>query len=123
MEQDMGASGKPDRAVVNGAASVSALRASVPSAARAAVQKLANTEMCISMNEWNVLSNDLIAAADRAEEAVYALEWLVCVIDKAGLLNLSNGVQLGQASWLVKASDALDYARRTIAAAQGIGAA
>jgi hypothetical protein len=40
-----------------------------------------------------------------------ALEGLVKIIDAAGLLNLSNGVQLGQTSWYVKAHDALEAAR------------
>jgi len=44
-----------------------------------------------------------------------ALESLVEIIDKAGLLNLSNGVQLGQTSWYVKASDRLEFARAALA--------
>lgn len=40
-----------------------------------------------------------------------ALSDLVAIIDAAGLLNLSNGVQLGQTSWYVKASERLEYAR------------
>jgi hypothetical protein len=43
-----------------------------------------------------------------------ALAGLVSIIDKAGLLNLSNGVQLGATSWYVKASDAMDYARELL---------
>jgi FtsZ-binding cell division protein ZapB len=45
-----------------------------------------------------------------------ALESLVEIIDKAGLSNLSNGVQLGQTSWYVKASDRLDTARTALGA-------
>jgi predicted nucleic acid-binding Zn-ribbon protein len=47
-----------------------------------------------------------------------ALESLVDIIDKAGLLNLSNGVQLGQTSWYVKASDRLEFARAALAQPQ-----
>jgi hypothetical protein len=43
-----------------------------------------------------------------------ALRELVWIIDQAGLLNLSNGVQLGQTSWYVKASDRLEVARATL---------
>lgn len=48
-------------------------------------------------------------------ELVGAIEGLVHVIEIAGLHNLSNGVKLGQTSWYVKASDALAYAKGTIA--------
>ncbi len=47
-----------------------------------------------------------------------ALTHLVKVIEAAGLLNLSNGVQLGPTVWYVKACDAIDYARRAIAKAE-----
>jgi hypothetical protein len=50
----------------------------------------------------------LIAAAP---ELRHALREAVQIIDAAGLINLSNGVQLGQTSWFVKASDRFDYAR------------
>ena len=45
-----------------------------------------------------------------------ALQQLVDIIDSAGLLNLSNGVQLGQTVWYVKAFDRLNYAREVLAA-------
>lgn len=48
------------------------------------------------------------------EQALEALADMLGVIDAAGLLNLSNGVQLGPTVWYVKASDATDYARATI---------
>lgn len=53
----------------------------------------------------------LIAKSPELREALMNL---VNVIDKAGLLNLSNGVQLGATSWYVKASDALTYAKRVL---------
>lgn len=45
-----------------------------------------------------------------------ALAELVRVIDRAGLSNLSSGVQLGPIVWYVKASDAMDSARSALAA-------
>jgi hypothetical protein len=46
-----------------------------------------------------------------------ALESLVEIIDKAGLSNLANGVQLWQTSWHVKASDRMEAARAALAKA------
>ena len=37
------------------------------------------------------------------------------IIDKAGLLHLSNGVQLGQTVWYVKATECFDRLRRQLA--------
>ena len=45
-------------------------------------------------------------------ELTGALEQLISVIEAAGLLNLSHGVQLGSTVWYVKASDALNYAKQ-----------
>lgn len=53
------------------------------------------------------------------ETLIAALEGLVQILDSAGLLNLSNGVQLGQTSWYVKASDRLEAARAALTAAKG----
>lgn len=74
----------------------------------------------ISDGEWSAhyvevdANAHLIAAAPDMHDA---LAGLLSVIDAAGLLNLSNGVQLGQTSWYVKASDAVDYARGVLAKA------
>lgn len=43
-----------------------------------------------------------------------ALADLLKLIDAAGLLNLSNGVQLGQTAWYVKMTDATNYARTAL---------
>lgn len=43
-----------------------------------------------------------------------ALRDLVEIIDRAGLHNLSRGVELGQTVWYVKASDRITYARHVI---------
>jgi UDP-hydrolysing UDP-N-acetyl-D-glucosamine 2-epimerase len=50
-----------------------------------------------------------------------ALEGLVEIIDKAGLINLKNGVQLGATSWYVKAYDRIEYARAALAEAPQVG--
>lgn len=55
------------------------------------------------------------AAEKRVRELHEALQPLIEIIDKAGLLNLSNGVQLGQTSWYVKANDRLEFARSALA--------
>jgi hypothetical protein len=47
-------------------------------------------------------------------DAEGALQQIVDVIESAGALNLSNGVQLGATSWYVKMTDALDYAHKTL---------
>ena len=63
------------------------------------------------------------AAADRRlarsqEERIAKLETalggLLTTLDTAGLLNLSNGVQLGQTAWYVKATDAVNYAKAVL---------
>lgn len=54
-----------------------------------------------------------------APELYVRLANLIEIVDRAGLLNLSNGVQLGQTSWYAKASDRLDAARAAIAKAEG----
>lgn len=48
------------------------------------------------------------------DELLAALKNLTCIINKAGLINLTKGVQLGATSWYVKASDAMDYAESVI---------
>lgn len=52
--------------------------------------------------------------ATRSAQIAVALHDLVAIIDKAGLLHLSNGVQLGATSWYCKASDCLEFARRVL---------
>lgn len=47
-------------------------------------------------------------------EVVEALERLVAVIKMAGVGNLSRGVQLGQISWSVKCSDAIEWAEKAL---------
>lgn len=61
----------------------------------------------------------LLAERDRFKalnaELAEALDALAEIIDNAGLINLANGVQLGQVSWYVKATDRLAYARAALA--------
>jgi hypothetical protein len=61
----------------------------------------------------------IVRAVNSHAALVEALGDLVEIIDRAGLLNLSNGVQLGQTSWYVKASDRLEYARTALSLAMG----
>lgn len=44
---------------------------------------------------------------------------MIEIIDNAGLLNLSNGVQLGATSWYVKAHDQTEAVRAALAALGG----
>jgi hypothetical protein len=71
--------------------------------------------------DWSEINANatLIAAAPDMYDSLRALVW---IIEAAGLLNLSNGVQLGPTSWFVKASDRLDAARTALAKALGDGA-
>lgn len=59
------------------------------------------------------------AIRSAAPAMLHSLRELVQVLESAGLLNLSRGVQLGQTVWYVKASDALDQANSTISKAAG----
>lgn len=43
-----------------------------------------------------------------------ALRDLVAIIEKAGLNNLANGVQLGPTVWYVKASERIDFAKMVL---------
>lgn len=58
----------------------------------------------------------LIAAAPDLYEA---LSDLVEIIERAGVSNLANGVQLGQMSWAVKAGDRMRWAKTCLAKATG----
>ena len=48
------------------------------------------------------------------EDLVSANTRLIDLVDNAGLDNLSHGVQLGQMSWYVKASDALNLNKQIL---------
>lgn len=43
-----------------------------------------------------------------------ALSELVWIIERAGLHNLTRGVELGQTSWYVKASDRIAYSKHVL---------
>jgi hypothetical protein len=58
--------------------------------------------------------SELLAEIERLRPA---LQGLVSVIDAAGLLNLSNGVQLGPTVWYVKATERMDIARSALESA------
>ena len=48
------------------------------------------------------------------DDLAYALISLTSIIESAGLANLTNGVQLGQISWCVKASECMDFAKAAL---------
>lgn len=78
----------------------------------------------ISDGEWSAHYVEVEAKARLigcALALAEALQHLVSVIDTAGLLSLSNGVQLGPTVWYVKASDALDEARSALLQATSQG--
>ena len=56
-----------------------------------------------------------LARLESHAELVGALSALVEIINAAGLINLSNGVQLGQTVWFVKASDRMKWAESALA--------
>ena len=60
----------------------------------------------------------LRAANERIDALTWAATSFVEIIDKAGLVHLSSGVQLGSTSWYVKASDRLEYLRAALATNQ-----
>lgn len=68
-------------------------------------------------SEDETFANGRLIAA--ALELLEALEETWCVLRAAGLLNLTNGVQLGQTSWYVKACDAEKLSNAAIAKATG----
>ena len=70
-------------------------------------------ELAVPVSEC--IANAQLASA--APELYVRLADLIKIIDAAGLLNLSNGVQLGQTSWYVKASERLELARKAVAKA------
>lgn len=47
-------------------------------------------------------------------DLIGSLVGLTSIIENAGLLNLSKGVELGQVSWFVKAADCMAYAKETL---------
>lgn len=61
----------------------------------------------VNRDEYQVAADKLAWECKTLRDA---LESLVEIINKAGLSNLSGGVQLGQISWYVKASDRLNAA-------------
>lgn len=64
--------------------------------------------------EHGVANARLMAAAPDLYEA---LSDLVEIIERAGISNLANGVQLGQMSWAVKAGDRMRWAKTCLAKA------
>lgn len=58
----------------------------------------------------------LCSAAPELHDALAELVW---IIERAGLHNLTRGVELGQTSWYIKASDRLAAALAALAKARG----
>lgn len=97
----------------------------VIAAARELCKRAAGT-MRLDFEPWWESSRDAYIADAQAAfdaagvgELVEALNDLVVVIKAAGLANLSNGVQLGQTAWFVKASDAMTSAKSALTRATG----
>jgi hypothetical protein len=76
---------------------------------------MADNDLQVSLDQTKFFAVKLIECMTQRDELLSALTNLVCVIEKAGLINLSNGVQLGQMSWLMKATDAVEYSKLAIA--------
>lgn len=62
------------------------------------------------------LGNDLHCERQKNSDLQSCLHEIVGLIENAGLNNLVNGVQLGQTSWYVKMSDAIERARKLVPA-------
>lgn len=75
-----------------------------------------NRKLCDETERRLAAEARATALAAEVERLGAALTGLVEIIDAAGLFNLSNGVQLGQTSWYVKASDRLDVAHAALEA-------
>lgn len=71
----------------------------------------------VAVSEDEQKANALLIAA--TPELFVRLSDLVAIIEKAGLLNLSNGVELGATSWYAKASERLELAKAALAKAEG----
>jgi hypothetical protein len=69
---------------------------------------------CVASSEQKANAEFIVKAVNAHDELIAALSGLTHIIESAGLLNLSNGVQLGQTSWLVKASDCMDQANAAL---------
>lgn len=60
-------------------------------------------------------ANEIAVARAAVAELIEANQRRINLIEAAGLDNLSHGVQLGQISWYVKASDALAWNKQVLA--------
>lgn len=58
------------------------------------------------------------SATSVPEEWREAMADMLSIIESAGIMNLANGVQLGQVSWAVKMTDACNYARALLQSAE-----
>lgn len=87
----------------------------------AASEKLeeAYRERNSARQEAGDLRSALRAEQDRSDRLLEALTETWKVLRAAGLLNLSNGVQLGQTAWYVKACDAEALSDEAIRRATG----
>lgn len=69
---------------------------------------------CINLKRAETAEAERDALREENARLKESLAECVEIVDKAGLSNLSNGVQLGAASWFVKASDRFDWARKLL---------
>jgi hypothetical protein len=56
-----------------------------------------------------------VNAYEAHQRAAQALRALVEIVEKAGLMQLSRGVELGPTVWFVKASERMEYAQAALA--------
>jgi hypothetical protein len=59
------------------------------------------------------------AIMDASQDLLDSLKGLLDIVERAGLLNLSRGVQLGQTAWYVKASEQIEWAKSILEKAEG----
>lgn len=59
------------------------------------------------------------AIMDTSQDLLDSLRGLVDIVERAGLYNLSRGVQLGPTVWYVKASEQIEWAKSILEKAEG----
>ena len=71
------------------------------------IDKIDSTEFGKLEDLFDRMAADAVALQREQDAMLEQVQNLVNIINSAGLLQLSRGVELGQTSWYVKASDSL----------------